>query len=139
MDLRSRQPFQHSSDLTLVVIPCFNEARHIERVVAKIAAEAERINLIVVVADAGSTDGTRDIVQQLSRQNNRIVLMDNPKRIQSVGVNDAVRAYGAAAKFLIRVDAHAGYPDRYCEQLLKGQTRTRADSVVVSMCTEGRT
>ena len=33
----------------------------------------------------------------------------------------------AAAKFLIRVDAHAGYPDHYCEQLLKVQTRTRAD------------
>jgi len=139
VDLRSRQAFQHSSDLTLVVIPCFNEARHIEGVVAKIAAEAERINLRVVVADAGSTDGTRDIVQQLSRQNNLIVLMDNPKRIQSVGVNDAVRAYGAAAKFLIRVDAHASYPDHYCEQLLKVQTQTRADSVVVSMYTEGRT
>ena len=41
--------------------------------------------------------------------------------------------------FLIRVDAHAGYPSHYCEQLLRVQARTRADSVVVSMHTAGTT
>jgi succinoglycan biosynthesis protein ExoA len=66
-------------------------------------------------------------------------LMDNPGRIQAIGVNDAVQEYGSDADFLIRVDAHAGYPSHYCEQLLKVQSRTRADSVVVSMHTEGTT
>ena len=139
MEPRPREAFQRSSDLTLVVIPCLNEARFIERVVTKIAAEAGRINLRVVVADAGSTDGTREIVQLLSGLNNRIVLMDNPGRIQAIGINDAVRKYGTGAKFLIRVDAHASYPTHYCEQLLRVQTRTHADSVVVSMYTEGST
>ena len=131
--------FQKSSDLTLVVIPCLNEARHIQSIITRIAAEADRINLAVVVADAGSTDGTREIIQRLSGLNNRIVLMDNPRRIQAIGINDAVRKYGTGAKFLIRVDAHASYPAHYCEQLLKVQARTRADSVVVSMYTEGNT
>ena len=67
------------------------------------------------------------------------VLMDNPGRIQAIGINDAVRKYGTGAKFLLRLDAHASYPAHYCEQLLKVQTRTNADSVVVSMFTEGST
>jgi succinoglycan biosynthesis protein ExoA len=137
MVLRSAEPFQRSSDLTLVVIPCLNEARFIEGIVTKIAAEADRINLKIVVADAGSTDGSREIVQRLSRLNDRIVLMDNPGHIHAIGINDAVRRFGSEAKFLIRVDAHADCPTHHCEQLLKVQTRTHADSVVVSMYTAG--
>lgn len=139
MKLRAQPTLQHSPDLALVVIPCLNEAKHIQQVVAKISSEANRINLRIVIADAGSTDGTRDIVQQLAAPSRTIVLMNNPERIQSVGVNDAVRRYGVDAKFLIRVDAHASYPDRYCEQLLMVQMRTGANSVVVRMFTEGRT
>jgi succinoglycan biosynthesis protein ExoA len=123
----------------LVVIPCLNEATHIEAVLRKIGAEVERINLRIVVADGGSTDGTREIVQRQAQLNRRIILMDNPGRIQAFGVNHAVQKYGSDADFLIRMDAHAGYPNRYCEQLLKVQSRTRADSVVVTMHTEGTT
>jgi succinoglycan biosynthesis protein ExoA len=131
--------FQSSAGPVFVVIPCLNEEQHIERVVTKLAMEADRINLKIVVADGGSTDRTRAIVARMAETNHRIVLMDNPKRIQSAAVNHAVRRYGEGARFLVRVDAHADYPDRYCEHLLKVQTRTRADSVVVSMHTEGHT
>jgi succinoglycan biosynthesis protein ExoA len=139
MVLRSVEPDQRSSDLTLVVIPCLNEARFIERIVAKIAAEADRINLKIVVADAGSTDGSREIVQHLSGLNNRIVLMDDLGHNPAIGINDAVRRFGSKAKFLIRVDAYADCPSHHCEQLLNVQTRTHADSVVVSMYTVGDT
>ena len=71
--------------------------------------------------------------------NRRITLMDNPGRIQAIGINDAVQKYGTGADFLIRVDAHAGYPNHHCERLLQVQSRTRADSVVVTMHTEGTT
>jgi succinoglycan biosynthesis protein ExoA len=52
-------------------------------------------------------------------------------------VNSAVAKYGSEFDFLIRVDAHAGYPNRFCERLLNVQARTRADSIVVSMNTVG--
>src|ERR1700716_3617182 len=123
----------------LVVIPCLNEEDHIERVVTKLAAEADRVNLKIVVADGGSTDRTRAIVKRLADSNRQIALMDNSKRIQSAALNAAVRKYGRGVRFLIRVDAHADYPNRYCERLLKVQARTQADSVVVSMRTEGHT
>ena len=110
----------------LVIVPCLNEEDHIENVVARVAAEADRIDLKVVVADGGSNDRSRSIVHRLSSLNPRIVLLDNPKRIQAAGVNSAVREYGGDAKFLIRVDAHSTYPDRYCQTLLDVQARTLA-------------
>jgi succinoglycan biosynthesis protein ExoA len=122
----------------LVVIPCLNEEKHIEGVVGGILAEADRIAMTIVVADGGSVDGTRAIVERLAGRNGDIVLLDNPKKIQSAALNLAVRRYGDDASHLLRVDAHAGYPERYCERLLAVQAGTGADSVVVGMRTEGR-
>jgi succinoglycan biosynthesis protein ExoA len=127
-----------SERAVLIIVPCLNEEKHIERVVTKLAAEADRIDLTVVVVDGGSSDRTRSIVQRLSAEDPRVILLDNPKRIQAAGVNAAVRKHGDDANFLIRVDAHASYPDRYCETLLRVQARTLADSVVVSMRTAGQ-
>jgi succinoglycan biosynthesis protein ExoA len=125
------------SGSALVIVPCLNEQRHIEQVVAKLAREAERLDLKVIVADGGSSDRTCSIVQGIARSNARIALMENPKRIQSAAINAAVNKYGSGSRFLIRVDAHASYPDRYCEALLSVQARTQADSVVVTMRTVG--
>lgn len=130
---------QGTSGPVLIVIPCLNEESHIEAVVTKLAAEADRIDLSIVVADGGSTDQTRTIVQRLVRTNPRLFSLDNAKRIQAAGINAAVRRYGHGARFLIRADAHAGYPDRYCETLLYVQARTLANSVVVGMRTVGST
>jgi succinoglycan biosynthesis protein ExoA len=122
----------------LAVVPCLNEERHIEGVIRGLLAEADRVAMTIVAADGGSTDGTRAVVERLAGSDNRIVLLDNPKRIQSAALNLAVRRCGDGASHLLRVDAHAGYPERYCERLLAAQVETGADSVVVSMRTQGR-
>jgi succinoglycan biosynthesis protein ExoA len=123
----------------LVVIPCRNEEEHIGRVVIGLLAEADCVNLKIVVADGGSTDETRSIVNRLAERDSRVILLDNPKRIQSAGLNAAVRTYGDGAKFLIRLDAHADYPPRFCQILLAVQAETHADCVVVTMHTVGKT
>jgi succinoglycan biosynthesis protein ExoA len=127
------------NDQVLVVIPCLNEEKYIEKVLASLATECDRINLNIVVADGGSTDQTRTLVHRLALLSPRITLMDNPKRIQAAAMNDAVRQYGADARFIIRVDAHATYPDHFCAKLLAARARTNADSVVVSMHAAGST
>jgi succinoglycan biosynthesis protein ExoA len=126
-----------SSGSALVIVPCLNEEKDIEQVLANLAREAERLDLKIAVADGGSTDRTCSIVQEIARSNARVVLMKNPKRIQAAAVNAAVSKYGSEIRFLIRVDAHSSYPDRYCETLLSVQARTQADSVVVAMRTAG--
>jgi succinoglycan biosynthesis protein ExoA len=123
----------------LVVIPCLNEEGHIERVIEGLLSDADDVRLKIVVADGGSTDSTRAIVSGLADRDSRITFLDNPKRIQSAAINEAVRKHGEDARLLIRVDAHAEYPERYCSRLIAVQAATGADSVVVTMRTSGVT
>jgi succinoglycan biosynthesis protein ExoA len=123
----------------LVVVPCFNEETHIEQVVTALAAEADHIDLRVVVADGGSTDRTCQIITQMMLVHPNVILLNNPRRIQAAGINAAVQRYGDGTEFLVRADAHASYPKRFCESLLKVQASTKADSVVVSMRAVGST
>jgi succinoglycan biosynthesis protein ExoA len=123
----------------LCVVPCLNEAEHLDGLIARLRDEANRVNLKIVVADGGSSDGSRNVVRRHMQDGDRVVLLENAKRIQGAAVNKAVEIYGGAAEFLIRVDAHCSYPAGYCESLLAIQSETGADSVVVSMRAEGDT
>ncbi|WP_320197561.1 glycosyltransferase family 2 protein [Agrobacterium sp. rho-13.3] len=122
---------------TLIVIPCLNEARTIDDLLLKFSSTLNNPADRIIVADGGSTDGTRDIVADFSRQDPRVILLANPKRIQSAGINLAVEMFGKDYDYLIRIDAHGDYPDDYCHRLLEDAVKTGADSVVVAMDTVG--
>jgi succinoglycan biosynthesis protein ExoA len=126
-----------SAGRCMVVIPCLNEATHIGDLIAQLIGPAERLDMMIVVADGGSTDGTRRIVQDIAAAEPRVALLDNPSRLQAAAVNLAVARYGDAFERFIRIDAHGGYPDDYCDRLVEEADSTGADSVVVSMITKG--
>ncbi|BCH23915.1 glycosyltransferase family 2 protein [Mesorhizobium sp. L-8-3] len=121
----------------LIVVPCLNEAAHIGGLLGQFTPATERIGAKIVVADGGSTDGTQRIVEEKAAQDARVVLLANPKRIQSAAVNLAVERHGEGCDYLIRIDAHGAYPDDYCDRLVEEAVRTGADSVVVAMATKG--
>ncbi len=121
----------------LIVIPCLNEARHIEALIAKLAGALGDLDADLVVVDGGSTDDTRVIVQRIAGVNPKIRLLDNPKKIQSAAINLAVATLGADYDYMIRIDAHGEYPDDYCQRLVEDAMATGADSVVVAMQTVG--
>ena len=122
---------------SLIVIPCLNEAAHISALLGQLCPAAARLGARIVVADGGSTDGTLAIVEQIAAKDPRVVLLHNKRRIQSAAINLAVGTFGEGAEYLIRIDAHGGYPDDYCDRLLEEALATSADSVVVSMLTSG--
>ncbi|MGX7876427.1 glycosyltransferase family 2 protein [Mesorhizobium sp. ORM6] len=122
---------------SLIVIPCLNEATHIGALLAQLRPSAGRIGARIIVADGGSTDGTLAIVEQIAAKDSRVILLHNERRIQSAAINLAVGTFGEGADYLIRIDAHGGYPDDYCDRLLEEALATGADSVVVSMLTSG--
>ncbi|MQX30433.1 succinoglycan biosynthesis glycosyltransferase ExoA [Sinorhizobium meliloti] len=126
-----------TSTSNLIVIPCLNEASHIEALIEKLRPSLTPLNARVVIADGGSTDGTREIARRLATEDPRVLFLDNPKRIQSAAVNRAVAELGAGSDYLIRIDAHGTYPDDYCERLVEDALATGADSVVVAMQTVG--
>ncbi|MBZ9798846.1 glycosyltransferase family 2 protein [Mesorhizobium sp. ES1-4] len=121
----------------LIVIPCLNEATHIGALLDQLCPAAARLGARIVVADGGSTDGTLAIVGERQKMDPCIVLLHNEKRIQSAAINLAVAKFGEAAQYFIRIDAHGGYPDDYCDRLVEEAQATGADSVVVSMLTSG--
>lgn len=119
----------------LIVVPCLNEERHLPALLRDLLRDAQGAWL--VVADGGSTDRSRAIVTELARTHANLVLLDNPGRIQSAAVNLAARRYGGGRKWLVRIDAHAGYPEGFVDRLRQAAAETRATSVVVPMVTCG--
>ena len=122
---------------TLIVIPCLNEAANMERLLRQLAANRGQADFTAIVADGGSTDGTREIVRRLVRELGDIVLLDNPKRLQAPGINLAVEQFGEGCEYFIRVDAHGDYTDDFCQVLLQEAVSMDADSVVIGMKTAG--
>ncbi|NLS06447.1 glycosyltransferase [Rhizobium sp. P32RR-XVIII] len=126
-----------SSVASLIVIPCLNEEKHIGPLIERLGPALDQLNARIVVADGGSTDGTRDIVARISEADPRVILLDNPRRIQSAAVNLAVKTFGRDYEYLIRIDAHGDYPADYCQRLVEEAELVQADSVVVAMETIG--
>jgi succinoglycan biosynthesis protein ExoA len=117
----------------LVVIPCLNEEAHLPGLLDVLCADPAAAGARIVVVDGGSSDASARIVRQRAEQEARISLLHNPARVQSAGVNLAVRTFGADSEFFVRVDAHAAYPADFLTRLAQAQAETDADSVVVSM------
>jgi succinoglycan biosynthesis protein ExoA len=127
------------SKRALIAIPTLNEASSIARVIERVLDDDALVDALVVVADGGSTDGTREIVRDITLRDGRVRLIDNPGRLQSAGLNLAAAAIAGDRPWLVRVDAHADYPRNYVSTLLAEAMQTGATSVVVSMDTVGET
>lgn len=99
----------------LVAVPALNEAGHIESCIQSLMrASPDMARVSIVVADGGSTDGTREAVKALRQRYPNVDLVDNPGRLQSAGVNRVVSLCARPEHdILVRCDAHSTYPPRY--------------------------
>ncbi|MCR5875272.1 glycosyltransferase family 2 protein [Phenylobacterium sp. J426] len=121
----------------VIVIPCLNEAKAIATVIDRILDDPGLVDPLLLVADGGSTDGTRDIVSEIAARDPRVRLVHNPARLQSAGINLATSLLDDRRPWMVRVDAHADYPPNYVSTLIAEARATGATSVVVSMDTKG--
>jgi succinoglycan biosynthesis protein ExoA len=117
----------------LVVIPCLDEEAHLPALLAGLVRDPLADRAAIVVVDGGSRDRSAEIVRVAGERDPRIRLLHNPKRVQSAAVNLAAAEHGADADYLVRVDAHAGYPDDYLARLVAACEEWGADGVAVSM------
>lgn len=137
----STVPRPVDSSEILIVLPALNEVEHIETCIRSLMRpKVWMAGCHLVVADGGSDDGTREAVQQLAQTYPNLILIDNPGRLQSAGVNTAV-AHSALPhhKYLIRCDVHAIYPAGYVQTLAAEIQRVGAASVVTAMDASGHT
>lgn len=122
-----------------IVIPTLNEAAHIGALLTQCAQLPADVVGAIVVADGGSADATRTIVVEAAIADPRIRLIDNPRRIQSAGINDAVAGLELAIDAFVRIDAHATYPDDYVPRVLAALDDSGADVVATRLLTTGVT
>ncbi len=114
-------------DLPLVTIgiPCLNEERFIEKCVSDALQQdypADRIE--VVVADGGSTDRTRELLNELSAREPRMRWVDNPLKIQAAAMNEIIRS--ANGDVVVRLDAHCEYAKDYVSKCIAALEETGA-------------
>lgn len=110
-----------------VLIPVLDEERHIrDTVAAMLAQQLDGRTMELIFADGRSEDRTKEILEELGRDDERIVVVDNPERTTAAGLNAALGA--ARGSYVARMDAHAWFPPRY---LAAGIERLeRGDDVV---------
>jgi glycosyltransferase involved in cell wall biosynthesis len=103
--------------LVSVVIPCYNEHKTIKVLLEAILSQTYALECIeVVIADALSTDGTREQIEEFQEQHPEfsIRVVDNPRRIIAAGLNLAIR--NSTGDVIMRMDAHAIPAPDYIEK-----------------------
>ncbi len=101
-----------------IIIPTLNEEIFIAACLDSVLAQSyptEHMDIMVV--DGGSKDRTHEIVRNYGKKYPNIRLLDNPGRIQSIAFNIGVRY--SSAPYIIRLDAHAFYKEKYIELCVK--------------------
>lgn len=112
-----------------VLIPVLNEEAHIRDTVATMLAQRlDGLTLELVFADGRSDDRTKAVLEEMGREDDRIVVVDNPARTTAAGLNACLRA--ARGRYVARMDAHAWFPDRYLAAGIERLERGDGDDVV---------
>ncbi len=107
-----------------LAIPVYNEADCIEKIVRSFL-ETSYPNLSeVMIADGGSTDGTQDIIQSLSKEDSRVQLLHNSQKIQSAGLNLILQH--CTGDIFLRADAHSDYAFDYIEKCVQVLLESKA-------------
>jgi succinoglycan biosynthesis protein ExoA len=111
-----------------VMAPMYNEAAHIENLVADLAAQDWDGELELLVADGRSTD---DCVARLraAAEQHAIALrvFDNPERYVSHALNICIAE--ATGDLIVRVDCHSRYPRDYLRRCVIAAEETGAENV----------
>jgi glycosyltransferase involved in cell wall biosynthesis len=99
-----------------VIVPCRNEAAHIDAFVDSLLAQRlpAGMALEIVVADGRSDDGTRERLAARAAADPRLRWIDNPAGITPVALNRALSAAGG--EIVLRMDVHTTYADDYIAQ-----------------------
>lgn len=120
-----------------VLLPVLDEEAHIDACLASLAAQDYDGATEIVVADGGSQDATRARLDAWHARLDRLVVIDNPDRVQALGVNRAARI--ASGDILVRADAHTTYAPDYVACSVAALESTDAVAVGGLLRPEGTT
>jgi succinoglycan biosynthesis protein ExoA len=111
-----------------VVIPVYNEERYLKACLGSVLEQDyPRDRYEVIVADGGSTDRTRAIVEAAAAVHPNVRLIDNPGRTQASGLNLGILA--SRGEYIARQDGHAEWSPHHLRRSIELLMATGADNV----------
>ncbi len=111
-----------------IVSACRNERKHIRAFIdSLLAQDLAGFDWEIIIADGASEDGTKEALSEVSRENPRVAVIDNPSRIVSTGLNAAIRA--ARGDIILRMDAHTEYASDYIQRCVEALETSGAQNV----------
>jgi succinoglycan biosynthesis protein ExoA len=110
-----------------VVMPIRNEAAFIARSLGAMCAQNYPGEVEILCVDGMSDDGTREIISRMAANDERIRLIDNPKRTTPTALNIGI--HEARHDLVARMDGHTIAPPDYLQRCVEILIETRADCV----------
>ena len=118
-----------------IIIPTYNEAKNIERMIKEISLILNKEDYEIIVADDNSPDGTSKIVKSLEKKIPVRLLL----RLKDKGLANSVIAGFKFAKGDIYgvIDADFSHPPATLKDMIKKMEETNADMIVASRLVKG--
>lgn len=124
------------SPLVSVIVPCRNEVQHIRECVESLFRQVPVAGgFEIIVADGMSDDGTRKVLEELSRGHPELRIVDNPRRITPCAMNSGILV--ARGQWIAILGSHSRYAPDYIASCLEVAHETGADNVGGAMRCEG--
>ncbi len=120
-----------------VILPILNEEAHLKGAIDSILSQDYQGKTEVILAVGPSQDRTLEIAQQISQQDSRVVIVDNPTGRTAAGLNLALKK--SESPVIVRVDGHAQIPGNYLSLVVEILNKTGAVNVGGVMAAVGTT
>ena len=126
-----------SSPSVSVMIPVLNEADHLVAAVQSVLQQDYAGDIEVILAIGPSRDGTEKIAAELSKQDARVVLVENPTGRTANALNLAIKK--SRYEYIVRLDGHSEIDRHYIRNAIETLLTTGAVNVGGVMAAEGIT
>ncbi len=111
-----------------IICPIYNEEKYISRCIDSIMQQDyPKEDMEVLFVDGMSKDRTREIIASYQSKCPYLRVLDNPHQIVPPAMNIGIRE--AKGDIIVRLDAHAFFPENYFSVLVKNLKELNADNV----------
>jgi len=111
-----------------IIIPCRNEEKYIAACLdSVINTDYPKDYLEVFVIDGQSSDTTRKIVEEYTKNFSFIHLMINKNKTVPYAMNMGIKE--SSGEYIIRLDAHGVFPNDYFSKLISWSKKLNADNI----------
>lgn len=112
----------------VLIMPVYNEARHLARVLQSIASQTfDRSRILFIGVDGNSNDGSAEILRAwVQRSGTHGLVLSNPSRSISKSLNLGL-AQATSGDIILRLDAHTVYAPTYVTEAVSALEDAAAD------------